>query len=274
MLKTPFALITGASEGLGRHLAFQCAARGYHLVLVALPNSGLPQLAQFIKEHYGVYAIAIEADLSQEIACQALHRELKERGICINVLINNAGLGGTYFFDQNEADYYSYVIKLNVTTPTVLCRLFLDDLRRSKPSYILNVSSLASFFSLPRKQVYAGTKAYVLTFSRCLRKELKGDGISVSALCPGGINTSWQLTLQHRTTTNWLARQSFMNPDIVAAIAVQQMLAGKEVIIPGAYNRAFKFFNPFLPAFIKNRLMDRQMKKLHHIRHLAVKPAA
>ena len=274
MFKKPFALVTGASEGLGRHLAFQCAARGYHLVLVALPNSGLMELAGFISEHYRVQVIVAEKDLSDERACHELHEALNEQGIALTILINNAGLGGTYFFDQQGAEYYSYLIKLNVTAPTLLCRLFLNNLRRNGPAYILNVGSLASFFALPRKQVYTGTKAYMLSFSRCLRKELKGDGISVSVLCPGGINTSWQLTLQHRTTANWLARQSFMNPDKVAAIALEQMVAGKEVIIPGWYNRTFTFFHPFLPSFLKNTLMDRQMKKLRPYTPLTVQPAA
>lgn len=262
MYNQPYALITGASEGLGKHFAFECAARGWHLVLVALPDSNLQQLSQFIMAQYGVQVVAIEKDLSEETNCYALQQALKDRQICIQVLINNAGLGGTYFFEQRPPDYYSYVIRLNVATPTLLCRLFLPDLKQHAQSYILNISSLASFFYLPRKQVYGGTKAYILMFSKCLRRELKGDGVSVSVLCPGGVNTNWQLTLQHRTTENWLCRQSFMNPDAVAAIAIGKMLAGKEVIIPGMCNRLFHVFNRVVPSYFKNLLINRQMKKL------------
>ena len=270
MYKSSYALITGASEGLGKHFALECAARKLNLVLVALPHSNLQQVARFIQERYGVTVITVEKDLSEEASCYALQKELKEQNICIQVLINNAGLGGTYSFDQRPADYYSYVIKLNVITPTLLCRLFLADLRQHTQSYILNISSLASFFYLPRKQVYGGTKAYILMFSKCLRKELRGDGVSVSVLCPGGVNTNWQLMLQHRTNKNWLCRQSIMNPDAVAAIAIQKMFAGKEVIIPGLCNQSFKFFNYLLPAFLKNFLINRQMKKPESLQPVAM----
>lgn len=262
MYKHSYALITGASEGMGKHFAIECAVRGFNLVLVALPGSHLQHLSQFIAQQYGVQVVAIEKDLSEEKSCYDLQQEVEERGISIQVLINNAGLGGTYFFEDKSPDYYSYVIRLNVTTPTLLCRLFLPQLRQHKQSYILNISSLASFFYLPRKQVYGGTKAYILMFSKCLRKELKGDGVSVSVLCPGGVNTNWKLTWQHRTTDNWLCRQSFMNPDAVAAIAIQKMLARKEVIIPGWCNRLFQWCNRIVPAYFKNLFIGWQMKKL------------
>lgn len=257
-----YALITGASEGMGKHFALECAARGFNLVLVALPGSGLPPLAQFIQQQYNVQVVPVEKDLSEERSCYELQQEVMERGINIQVLINNAGLGGTYFFEDKSPDYYSYMIRLNVMTPTLLCRLFLPQLRQHRQSYILNISSLASFFYLPRKQVYGGTKAYILMFSKCLRKELMEEGVSVSVLCPGGVNTNWKLTLQHRTTNNWLCRQSFMNPDAVASIAIQKMLRGKEVIIPGVCNRLFQWCNRIIPAYLKNLFISRQMKKL------------
>jgi short-subunit dehydrogenase len=240
----------------------ECATRGFNLVLVALPGSHLQHLSQFIAARYGVQVLPIEKDLSEERSCYELQQEVAERGIGIQVLINNAGLGGTYFFDDRPPDYYSYVIRLNVMTPTLLCRLFLPQLRQHAKSYILNISSLASFFYLPRKQVYGGTKAYILMFSKCLRQELKEDGVSVSVLCPGGVNTNWKLTLQHRTTDNWLCRQSFMNPDAVAAIAIRKMLAGSEVIIPGRCNKLFQWCNCVIPAYLKNLFINRQMKKL------------
>lgn len=273
MNKRAYALITGASEGLGKHFAIECATRGFNLVLVALPGSHLQHLSQFIAQQYGVQVVPIEKDLSEEASCYELQMEVSERGIAIQVLINNAGLGGTYFFEDKSSDYYSYVIKLNVTAPTLLCRLFLSQLRQHRQSYILNISSLASFFYLPRKQVYGGTKAYILMFSKCLRKELKEAAVSVSVLCPGGVNTNWKLTVQHRTTENWLCRQSFMNPDVVASIAIQKMLARKEVIIPGLCNRLFQWCNRMVPAYFKNRLISRQMKKLQCFNPAPVVPS-
>jgi uncharacterized protein len=153
------------------------------------------------------------------------------------------------------------VISLNVTTPTILCRLFLSDLKNNEPSFIMNVSSLAGIFHLPHKQVYGGTKSYLLAFSKSLSKELKGENIFVSVLCPGGMNTRWQLTMENRMMGTWLSRQSVMEPCDVAAIAVQQLLRKKELIVTGFWNRCFLLWNELFPKRIKEGLMNYQMSK-------------
>lgn len=261
MYNHSFALITGASEGLGKYLAIECAAREINLVLVALPDSGLKQLSQFIIKEYGVQVICIEKDLSCEEGCAEVFEEVKAKGISIHILINNAGIGGTFSFDQRTTAYYSKVIALNAVTPTVLSRLFLEDLKKSGSSFIMNVSSLAGMFQLPKKQVYCGTKSYLIAFSKSLRKELKNQNISVSVLCPGGMNTSWQLTMDNRITGTWISRQSIMYPQQVAAIAIEKMLAKKEVIIPGLWNQFFLCLDKIIPKKVKNFLTEYQMSK-------------
>ena len=258
----PYALITGASEGLGKYISLECAKKQMNLVLVALPNSSLRRLAKYIEKKYNVDVLCFELDLSDTTCCYQLYNAVKEKDIIINTLINNAGMGGTFFFDEKSADYYTKMLSLNITTPTLLCRLFLNDLKKSSPSYILNVSSLASLFSLPKKQVYGGTKSYLLSFSKSLRQELKKENISVSVLCPGIMNTNWRLLLANRTTGTWIMRQSVMEPVKVAAIAMRSMLGKKEVTIPGFWNHFFIFLSWITPGKIRKMMINFQIRSV------------
>lgn len=255
-----FALITGASEGFGKALALECAARNMDLVLVALPGSGLANLACFIERNYGVRVLFFEHDLSKKEECLRLFVEIKQRELKINVLINNAGIGGTHFFEEKDTEYYYRQIELNVVAPTLLTHFFLQTLEKNSPSYILNVGSLASFFYLPKKGVYGGTKSYLVAFSKSLRREVKSKNIFVSTVCPGGMNTTPMLILQNKNQKG-LARWSVMDPEEVARIAIDGMLHKKEMIIPGFWNRLFMLFDKLLPKWFKEMLTDRNMRK-------------
>ena len=232
MHNTKYTLITGASEGFGKALALECASRKMNLILVALPGPEIYYLADFIKRNYKVEVIAIEKDLSIEENCMMVFREVKESGIAVNMLINNAGLGSTMLFSEGSIPFYQKQIKLNILATTLLTHLFLNMLKASGPSYILNVGSLSSYFILPKKQVYGATKSFIYCFSKCLRRELKKEEISISVICPGNMNTNIGVT-QLIKTSNWLSRHSVMNPEDVAPIAINGLLNHKEVIIPG-----------------------------------------
>ena len=144
-------------------------------------------------------------------------------------------------------------------------------LKSNGPAHILNVSSLASFFCLPKKQVYSATKSYLLAFSRSLRKELKQSNIHVSVLCPGGMNTTPSLTLANRTGT-WLSQWSIMDPEVVAEFAMDRMFRNKEVIIPGQLNRFFLALDKMLPHIIKEKLIAIQMRKFIPIPAIHINP--
>lgn len=255
-----YALITGASEGFGKALALECASRNMNLVLVALPGSGLANLACFIERNYEVRVLFFEHDLSKKEECIHLFEEIKQRDLKINVLINNAGMGGTHFFEERDAEYYYKQIELNVIAPTLLTHSFLQTLERNSPSFILNVGSLASFFYLPKKGVYGGTKSYLVAFSKSLRRELKSKNVHVSTVCPGGMNTTPMLILQNKNQKG-MARWSVMNPEEVAKIAIEGMLERKEVIIPGFWNRVFMILDKLLPKWFKEMLTEKSMKQ-------------
>ena len=248
-----YTLITGASQGFGRALTLEYAKQSMNLVLVALPNSGLEELSSFLIAHFNIDVIFFEMDLSKEANCIHLYEEVKAKGKSIKYLINNAGMLSNGLFENMNKDYFLSQINVNVVTPTLLTKLFMDDFKMNSPSGILNVSSMASFFHLPKKQVYGGTKAYLLSFSKSLRKELKHYGISVSIVCPGGMNTTTKLCLQNRRL-NGISRQSILDPEQAAKITLNDFNKGKEVIIPGKINKAFMFLDSILPSGIKNRL--------------------
>ncbi|MBS1916070.1 MAG: SDR family NAD(P)-dependent oxidoreductase [Bacteroidetes bacterium] len=261
MHRTYYTLITGASEGLGKALAIECASRKMNLILVALPDSGLRELANFIHKNFMTEVIFFEKDLSIASSCYDLFSAIKNLNLQVQVLINNAGIGGTQLFSEGRPDVYEKQINLNVLATTIITRLFLHSLEKNTPSYILNVGSMASFFSLPKKQVYGGTKSYILSFSKSLRKELKRDNIFVSVLCPGGINTNLPVTMLNKSGT-WLSQISVMNPEDVAPIAITGLLKGKEVIIPGTINNFYMFLDKVLPEKIKIILTNYTMTKL------------
>jgi uncharacterized protein len=256
-----YALITGASQGLGKFLAIECASRKINLLLVALPRTELEPLAKFIRQHYPVKVLIQELDLSEEINCYHLYDFTRQMNIRISVLINNAGMGGNTSFDQKDASYYSRLISLNIQTPTLLCKLFLDDLQTQAPSYIMNVSSLAGIFHLPGKQVYGGSKSYLIGFSLSLRRELFNKAVYVSVLCPGGMNTYWRIMQEHRISGTWISRNSVMEPSEVASIAIKKMFAKKALIFPGKFNQFFLFLNKIIPSIMKDRLIRFQMQK-------------
>jgi len=255
-----YTLITGASNGFGKAMAIECAKRQMNSVLVSLPNTGLTELAAILKRTYNVSVLPIEMDLSLTQNCYALFKQVEKEQIAIKYFINNAGLLSRGFFKDLDINYVLKQIELNICAPTLLIKLFLDNLRQNAPSGILNVGSMACYFYLPKKQVYGGTKAYLLSFSKSLRRELKPDNISVSIVCPGGLNTTPALTYQNRTGS-WGSRMSIMNPEDAAKLAIDGMLKGKEVIVPGLVNKFFMLLNMILPKQVKDKITSEEMNK-------------
>ena len=264
-----YTLITGASEGFGKALAIECAQRKMNLILVALPGPELHLLSTFIKRNYWVDVISIEKDLCKDESCIELFNEVNALNLQVNILINNAGIGSTILFGDGGINLYEKQIKLNVLATTLITRLFLEMLKRNGPSYILNVGSMASFFSLPKKLVYGATKSFVYFFSKGLRKELKQYKIHVSVLCPGGMNTNLALTLMNKTG-NYLSRLSVMNPEQAAPIALDGLLKKKASIIPGRLNQLFLLLDTILPGFIKKILTNYSMKKMDAVNRFSI----
>jgi len=260
-MKTFYTLITGASQGFGKALALEFANRNMNLLLIALPNSGLSQLSEFIKNNYHIDVQILEMDLSVTDNCCQIADFIENNKIEIKYLVNNAGILSRGLFEELSDDYILKQIEVNVTTPTLLIKLLLDNLKNNAPASILNISSMAGFFALPKKQVYGGTKAYLTSFSNSLGKELSKDNISVTTICPGGLNTTTRLCYQNRILGR-ITRESVLNPEDAAKIAIDGMMNKKKVIVPGFVNKCLMILDKLLPEFIKDILTKRELNKL------------
>ncbi|WP_052323978.1 SDR family oxidoreductase [Flavihumibacter sp. ZG627] len=250
-MATPyFTIITGASEGLGKAFSLHCAEKGMNMLLVALPGREIHQLAAHIRLNYPVKVVVFEKDLCSETACWSLFEQIMFGGWKVNMLINNAGIGNTVLFADGNINAYQQLIRLNIMATTLLTRLFLPILKANGPAYILNVSSLASFFPLADKQVYGGTKSYVRYFSMSLRKELRHSGISVTVVCPGGINSNPNQYLLSKSAS-WLTKLATMDPAEVAEESLYALMKGRPMIIPGRLNRISLWLDKIIPDKLK-----------------------
>jgi hypothetical protein len=263
-MEKQYTLLTGASQGLGKAMTFELAQRGESLMLVALPESGLEDLSSFIKQNYAVDVHYLEIDLSETGSYYEILGYIEKFNIQLKYIINNAGVLSRGLFEELDDRFIHDQIMVNVTAPTMLIRLLLNNLKRNSPAGILNVSSLASFFPLPKKQVYCASKAYLSSFSKSLRKELKKDNISVSVVSPGSLNTTTKLCCQNKKL-GWLNRQSVLDPESVAKIAIDGMLTGKKEIIPGFINNCFVKIDKILPEYIEDRLTNNEIKKIESL---------
>src|SRR5262249_37082938 len=189
--KRPVALITGASAGIGAALAHECAAHGHELVLVARREQVLGALADAIAAKGAIRPTVLGADLARPDATQAIAAALEQRGLEPDVVVNNAGFGLLGAADQLDRAEQLAMIDLNVRALTDLSLAFIDNLKRRK-SGILNDASIADFMPGPGMAVYYATKAYVLSFSEALHRELKPQGVRVTVLCPGPVPTEFQ----------------------------------------------------------------------------------
>lgn len=172
MQSKKYTLITGASMGIGRAFAFECASRGMNLFLIALPDAKLEETKKQIHERYSVEVITYGIDLTRSDAAQILYDLCIEKNISINMLINNAGIGAGGRFENIPHPVYLNMLHLNVQALTLMTYYFLPMLKQQKAAYILNMSSMEATLPLPYKTVYTGTKNYIYVFSLALREEL------------------------------------------------------------------------------------------------------
>ena len=228
---TPVALITGASAGLGVDFARQLATKGYRLVLVARRKDRLDALAAELG-----HARAVACDLGAPGAVAELMADIKEAGETVSLLVNNAGFGLGGKFARLDGARQRSMIDLNCGALTELAHAVLPDMLAKRKGAILNVASTAAFQPGPGMAVYFATKAFVLSFSEALHEELKGEGITVTALCPGPTATEFGEVAGFGSGSgfeNIAARSS----DVVRA-GLEAVEARKAIVIPGLVNKA------------------------------------
>lgn len=255
-----YALVTGASNGIGKFLALECAKRKMNLVLLALPDTGLDAVAYSLEIRYGIKVITFEGDLTEMGFLYFVNNQLTERGIKLMMLINNAGMGYEGRFEELSVDFCNNLMLLNIQALVILCRLFSDNLKQSESAYLLNVSSLASFTPMPYKSMYSASKSFVYFFSRALAEELKETPISVSILCPGSVPTNARVK-QSIQSHGWLAKYSSLEPGEMASIAIRDTLRRKKVIVPGFCNKISLLLMKAIPSALQLIILARAYRK-------------
>ncbi|MBN2070068.1 MAG: SDR family oxidoreductase [Candidatus Krumholzibacteriota bacterium] len=241
------AVITGASRGLGREFTRLLAEDGYDLVITARDEQALETLSDELMSSFPVRVEFVSADLSTDDGASKVSRYISGKNIGVDILINNAGFGIFGDFSKNKSEDISNMIGCNVSSLTLLTRSLLPGMIERGGGRILNVASTASFRPGPMMAVYSATRAYILSFSRALSSELQNSGITVTALCPGPIDTGFARRAGIKRSK--IAEKRKAAPvGKVALYGYRAMLRGKRIAIDGAANRLFIFALRFLPS--------------------------
>jgi len=248
-----YALITGASKGIGRAIAEELATRGFNVLLVARSEDLLQQVAGELSSRYKAKVDWLALDLSTVSAPQNVLDWCKAKGYDVNILVNNAGYGLSGPFEKYTLEEHWNMMQLNMSTLVGLTRLFLPELRRRPKAYILNIASSAAYQAVPKLSLYAATKAFVLAFSRGLHQELQGSPVSVTCVSPGATDTDFPNRAQLGEKGLKTAEKFNMSPTTVASIAVKGMLAGRAEIIAGLVNKLGAVIAWLLPKTLVER---------------------
>ncbi len=256
------ALITGASSGIGYELAKLCLKDGYRLVLVARSKTRLDEVARKLDPEKKSKIVVLPKDLSNLSSAREIFDETQGEGLDIDLLVNNAGFGTYGPFVDGDMKKELEMIQLNVLALTALTKLYLPGMVQRKRGRVMNVASTAAFQPGPLMAVYYATKAYVLSFSEALANELKGSGVSVTALCPGPTETGFQAAAKMEDSKLVASGQvKMMDAQTVAEAGYRGLMSGKSVVVPGLQNKvmiqAVRFFPRAMITSIVRKVQER-----------------
>ncbi|MDP9356853.1 MAG: SDR family oxidoreductase [Chloroflexota bacterium] len=248
------ALITGATSGIGLELAKLLARDGHDLVLVSRTADRLDAVADDLRTRFGSRVTTIVKDLAQPAAVEEIVVQLRRGGVAVHVLVNNAGYAIYGPFAETNLQDELAMMRVNMLAVTHLTKLLLPDMLKRRDGKILNLASTAAFQPGPLMAVYYATKAYVLSFSQAVAEEVRGSGVTVTALCPGPTETGFQARAAMEES-RLIKGRTIMDAATVAQAGYAGMLRGKTVVIPGRRNRVLAEANRFLPRTFVTRLV-------------------
>jgi hypothetical protein len=225
------ALVTGASSGIGVALAGELARRGNGLILVARRADRLREMAAEIGDEHGVRVEWIDVDLTDAAARDRIPAEVADRGLVVDLLINDAGMGTSGRFFELPIEQEIRMIRLNVEAMVALCGAFVPGMVERGSGRVLNVASVSGFMPVPQQATYSASKAFVLTFTEALTIDLHGTGVTATALCPGPVKTEFEGIIEG------LPSGLFLEPARVAREAIDALEQGRLSIVPGAMNK-------------------------------------
>lgn len=259
------ALITGASGGIGAEIARELARRGHAVALIARRKERLDELAAELREEYGVRAETISADLAKPASRSRIQGRITELGLEVDVLVNNAGFATGGAFHEADPARELEQVRVLVEAVVALTSTFLPSMVERRRGAVLNVASTAAMQPLPYAAGYSAAKAYVLTFSEAIHQEVSGRGVTVTALCPGPVDTDfWQIAdwevAGRSTSENAIPAPAMISARDAARAGVDGLDAGKRVVIPGLPMRAAMLATRYIPHALKLPVVERVMR--------------
>jgi short-subunit dehydrogenase len=252
-----WVLITGASSGFGEEFARQYAEQGLPLVLVARRLDRLQALAETLRQQYSIDVVVEQVDLSDIEAVVQLHRRLSEKGISIDILINNAGHGLQGPFVDSRLDAALAMVQLDVASLTAVTHVFAQDMRSRGRGQILLVASVLAYQGVQNFAVYAAAKAYVLRLGEALHRELKRHGVTVTTLCPGMSDTGFSAAAQQKLTP--ALKLLMMQPAPVVRTGIRALQARRISVVPGWANKGLVILTWATPRWLHQAFLSHAM---------------
>lgn len=260
-----YALITGATQGIGFELAKLFAHDGYNLVLVARNQSELDAAAQELKQH-GIQVITSARDLFITEEVFGLCRELEEKNVKINILVNNAGQGVYGLFKDTDLERELDIVHLNISAVIILTKHFLSKMLLRNEGRILNLASIASKTPGPWQSVYHGTKAFILSFSEALRSELEDTQITVTALLPGPTDTDFFNKADMNQSKAVQDKDALADPAAVAKDGYDALMNNKDKVVSGFSNKIKVGMSAVLSDSLNAEMIKEQQKPVNEDR--------
>ena len=251
------ALITGASSGIGKELAFKAASEGKSVVLVARSKDKLNQIKKELQNLYPQQTFSVFiSDLSKADSAKKLYEKVSKK-FKINMLINNAGFGDYAALTESNEEKLTQMVQLNCSSLVTLTRLAAEDMAENNSGYILNVASVAAFFPGPYMATYYATKAFVLSFTEAIAEELKTKNVVVSALCPGPTQSEFDVNAKMEGRSIFKDKLSLPTAKEVADYGYHSLISNKTVAIHGTSRKLGILLARFLPRGIVRKLVSK-----------------
>ena len=241
-----YALVTGATSGIGYELCKLFAADGYNLVLVARSQERLHEVAKEIEDKHNVLVFPLAKNLFKREAAKEIYDELKQSNIEISALVNDAGQGEYGFFNETDLEREIDIIQLNIISVVSLTKYFLKDMMSRNEGKILNVASLVAAYPSPLLAVYAASKSFVLSFSEALVNELKDTNVIITTLQPGVTDTDFFYKAGEHVTTHY-QEMELSDPAKVAADGYRALMNGKDKVVSGTKNKMQSLMSNLMP---------------------------
>lgn len=251
-----YALITGASLGIGRAIAKELSKRNFNTILVALDSPELKETEAYINENYATKTVSFACDLTDKSSADRIYNWCQENNYNVSILINNAGFGEGGYFEKIPLKRYCNMIDLNNKAVVSLIHEFLPDMKKQGNGHIMNVSSMEATLPLPYKAVYTGTKNFLYAYSLALNEEVRRFGVKLTIVCPGPVLTN-EGGLERLKAQGAKAKLLLLMPDEVAKVAVKNMLNGMLISNPGKMNWWITKIAKFIPTRLKMSILEK-----------------